>query len=336
MNKLIQLVAALMLCLCFCVPAGAAQDEGRVYVIKKGDTLWGLSERFITDPYYWPNLWANNPFIRNPHLIYPGQKVMVRDGRLTIIPEGGTTDGSQPVDPSSLPPLPDPIDEVRIKTHAGSEGFIVDDEFQYSGRLVDFVDTRLIAATGDIAFADFKVIDDVFEGDEFMVYRKSRDILHPRTGKPFGTLIEELGSVRVQSINDQVGTMLIIRTAREVARGDLLKPAVSYNPVITLKQAPKTLYGVVVTGREDKTNQGANELIYVDIGSKMGLEVGNMLDISRPRERTKHAIKEDLKLPERLLGVAVVVDVKPNSAVALLVKSVDAIRNGDSVRTVTP
>ena len=71
-----------------CTPALAA-EEPIIYTVQKGDTLWGISKRFIKDPYYWPNLWANNPAIGNPHLIYPGQKLRIYDGRIEIIPIGG-------------------------------------------------------------------------------------------------------------------------------------------------------------------------------------------------------------------------------------------------------
>ena len=64
------------------VASAAGQDEPTVYVIKQGDTLWGLSERFIKDPEYWPNMWSKNGQITNPHFIYPGQKVRVFPDRL--------------------------------------------------------------------------------------------------------------------------------------------------------------------------------------------------------------------------------------------------------------
>ena len=65
-----------------------AKEEPIIYTVKQGDTLWGISQRFIKDPYYWPNLWSNNPDIGNPHLIYPGQKLRIYDGRIEIIPVG--------------------------------------------------------------------------------------------------------------------------------------------------------------------------------------------------------------------------------------------------------
>lgn len=45
------------------------------YIVKKGDTLWDLSEEFFQDPFQWPGIWENNPHIENPHLIYPGDSL---------------------------------------------------------------------------------------------------------------------------------------------------------------------------------------------------------------------------------------------------------------------
>src|SRR3954462_7016655 len=76
-------------------PLTLKPDAPDRYVVVPGDTLWGISQRYTDSPWRWPELWSmNKDDIRNPHLIYPGD-VLVLDrvrGRLSLAGggEGGT------------------------------------------------------------------------------------------------------------------------------------------------------------------------------------------------------------------------------------------------------
>lgn len=81
MRRIVGFFLGMILLLSFCfVLSGLTQEtketEG-VYTIKKGDTLWDISSRFLKDPFLWPKLWERNPYITNPHWIYPGNPVQL-------------------------------------------------------------------------------------------------------------------------------------------------------------------------------------------------------------------------------------------------------------------
>src|SRR5512136_1301773 len=71
-------LAVIMVVLCSLPLFPLAQekkDGEEVYTIKKGDTLWDISAKFLKDPFLWPKLWQRNPYITNPHWIYPGNPI---------------------------------------------------------------------------------------------------------------------------------------------------------------------------------------------------------------------------------------------------------------------
>ncbi len=125
----------------------------------------------------------------------------------------------------------------------------------------------------------------------------------------------------------------MVKSHFEMERGDRLQMHHSGPTEITLKKAPAGVAGVVAAARQNKRALAEHDFIYVDVGSEDGLKEGNMLYISRIRRASELAEAQNLRLPERLLGAAILVDVRPSTATALVLKSVDAIIRGDKVFT---
>jgi len=55
----------------------AVQKSRRLqHIVVKGDTLWSITGRYINKPWLYPEI-ARLSNIDNPHLIYPGQRVII-------------------------------------------------------------------------------------------------------------------------------------------------------------------------------------------------------------------------------------------------------------------
>jgi len=322
----------MLTCLLLLPISALAQSEAQTYVIKKGDTLWGISQRFLKDPHYWPSLWSNNPFVTNPHLIYPGQKIAIYDGRIELVPVGEEA----PVEMAQEPPaLPVPEEAITIKIHQGALGFISQEEFQSSGTLVDTTDNRLLIGTGDTVFLEMANLAAVQPGDQYSLFDIQDPVSDPDVGKKIGYQVDELGILKITKINQDVATGEITTAFKEILRGAKVRPYQPPQTEIELKKANRELNGTLIAAQDGKITLGQYDIVYIDLGTDNGLQVGNMLNISRPRDVSALGLEnKNLKLPDVLLGSAVVIETRPRTAAALVLKVTEPVYRGDQVATV--
>jgi hypothetical protein len=331
---------ALLGLLLFALPAAAQEDQGRTYVIQKGDTLWGVSERFLKDPDYWPSLWSHNPDIRNPHFVYPGQKIDLYDGRIEILPaaaaEAPAAAPTAPAAEEAPVPAPVPTPQVMVHTLGGARGFVSLEELAGDGILVDTVDNRLLMAEEDMVFVKLNDPAAAVPGTRYSLFETGKEVLHPVTGEPIGYQVTELGSLRITAAGPEVATARIVDAFREIQRGAILRP---YRPPVAeipLVQAARPLDGLLIAAAEGKIALSQYDVVHVDLGADDGLQAGNLLYITRPRTATEYALGgEELRLPEVLLGSAVVLETQPKTAAALVLKATVPIYRGDKVTAAT-
>jgi len=316
----------------------AIATQEQIYTIKKGDTLWSLSEKFIGDPYYWPNIWAKNPDIGNPHLIFPGQKVRILDGRLEIIPAypeaekpaEETVNNESPQDSKS-----ETGDVVTIKI-LGNEGFILTDE-QPLGMVVDSVDNRILLSKDDIVFLKMRNISGVTVGDTYSIFRRGDKIINPHTNKPIGTMMTNQGFLQVTEIRGETVIAKIGDIFGEIMRGAELFEYAPPRKEIALQRGTTDQKGYVVASRSGKGALSFQDVIFVNLGSDDGVADGNLFYISRPRNASAEIIKHtgEMQLPDVVLGAAIAIETKLKTTSALVIKSVASIHIGDNISVVT-
>lgn len=165
-------------------------DAPTRYVVKQGDTLWGISGKYLYRPWQWSRLWgANRSKIRNPDRIYPGQVLVLRyvNGRPRLSVERGAG-GDIP-----LVKLSPRVREVNsgYGIQAVNVNFyrmfmqhpqVIDQmQTQHAPRLVEGPDNRLIYSKGERVYAY-----EITEPGRYLVYRARKDITDPETKKYLG------------------------------------------------------------------------------------------------------------------------------------------------------
>ncbi len=329
----------LTVCLLLLAPAATlAADKPVIYTVKEGDTLWDISRRFIKDPFYWPNLWSHNPDIANPHLIYPGQKLRITDGRIEVIPTHqepaveGVPTVTEPV------PVAEKID--LVSTYGGARGFIGSAELNTAGTLLDTIDNRYLIGAGEKIFLDMHDLETVRPGDTYQLMAIGKKVMHPVNHAPVGYLVNDLGVAEIVETTPSVAVAMVVDAKKEILRGSLVRPYIEPPEQVVRKTSDQKLLGYILTAADDKIALGQYDVIHIDLGAADGLEVGHALKIFRPRELSKAAREmagREISLPDIDLGKAVVVDVQEDTAAAVIVEIGNLpLYRGDRIATLTP
>lgn len=319
----------------------------RTYEVKKGDTLWGISKKFIEDPYYWPDLWANNPDIQNPHFIFPGQKLRIYSGPIVVV--GVEEEKLSPaleqevVTPDMAPVQAAPVvvaeEPVVIAVPAGIS-FISLSEQSAGGTIVDYPVARHFAGSGDTVFVRIPAETSVAVGDQLQIVKSRADIIHPVSKKRFGFQVDQLGVLEITALGKDLHTAVIRKSFREVERGAWLSPQRALKEEIALRRATTEMSGMVISTALHKEMQGPSEVLFVDLGEDHGLKAGNLLTLTRPHKATdlvtiKNSRDAAVVYPEEFIGYALVVDTNPETATAVILKALGPVVIGDLVRAQT-
>jgi len=327
------------------VAFGAQKSEPRVYIVKQGDTLWGLSDRFMKDPYYWPNLWARNPeHIVNPHFIFPGQKLRIYPDRIEVesvktaeIAPPPPTVGSAEVQkqisqPAETREVADtPVPERHFIAN-GSEGFIAGSDFNPSGFIIAGQHNRQIFAEDDLVYTDIGRNLGGKVGDRFTIFKNYGTVSHPLTNVILGNRVAPLGTLQLTEIEQKSSKALITSSFMEIEPGSSLLPYRNLKKEITLTASDRDLNGYIVETGTGSKAIAANDIAYIDLGEKQGVKPGNLLYVVRKAEtEIKFYSGVEYDLPVDVLGALIVVESAENTSTVLVVKSIDTIYKGDRV-----
>ncbi|MES2236609.1 MAG: LysM domain-containing protein [Pseudomonadota bacterium] len=322
-------------------PLVLADGAPERYTVVRGDTLWGLSAKYLKDPYLWPALWKMNvQEIKNPHWIYPGQVLVLdrngREPRLTFATE--KTEKTEKLSPreyieptnKAIPSIPPQDIEPFL-----SQPLVVDQASMAGAlRVVGLQDNRVIAGAGDMIYTTSAA--NGATASTWQVFRAGKPLNDPETKEALGFEALYVGTARLTA-QGEVTSFRLLTTKEEVLAGDLLLPAPRVDVVSYIPHAPEqaikarvlSIYGGVQYG-------GPQAVVVLNRGKKDGLEAGHVLAIDAAGVMLDDRFQGEKKtytLPDARNGLVFVFRVFDRVAYALVMSAQKPVVVGDAAHT---
>jgi hypothetical protein len=316
------------------------------YTVKRGDTLWGISGRFLKNPWKWPDVWGvNRDLVKNPHLIYPGDVIILDlSGATPRLRLEGVADGglsrwygyqlqTTTLEPriraqglhAAIPTIPAKDLEPFL-----SRPLVVDqDQIARSPKIVATSDARVILSAGDTAYA---AGIDKFKGAYWSIYRPGRIFLDPDTGEELGYEAIYLGDSEVATFGE-VSTVHITRSLQEIAKDDRLTIMPQHQAISYAPHAPqRQVRGKVIAGADNSVYEIAPlSVVLLNRGMRDGIEVGHILGLYRSEGAV--ALGERMvPLPEQQYGVLLVFRVFNKMSYGFVMSAKRQVNVNDIVR----
>jgi len=319
------------------------------HTVVKGDTLWGVSKLFLKSPWRWPELWGMNlDQIKNPHLIYPGQVLVLEkiNGRARLRLADGAPAGMADVklSPRVRSDLNEsgPISSVPmhlIQPFLNDAVVFDSDALAVAPRVVAAQEGRVMMGRGDTAY----VRGELDGQREFRVFRSAKPLVDPGTKEVLGYEARFVGTaefVRSGGLADEStggkavpDTFVLTSIREEVGVGDRLSPVPPRDFGTYAPHAPGApVAGRIISVYGDALNAGQNQIVSLNRGKRDGVERGHVLALWRNGQEvtdTTGASKEEIKLPDERHGLLYVFRVFDRVSYALILSVQEPVQAGD-------
>jgi LysM repeat protein len=321
-----------------------APSAPKSYTVKPGDTLWDISQTFLRDPWYWPEIWQINPQVENPHLIYPGDVLALAYGadgspQLTL-ERGGATRLSPRVRSEPLENAIKAIPYEIVASFLSKPVVLAEEQIKDSPYVVSTREQHLVAATGNVIYVRGDLEGDV--SSRFNVIHVGDELRDPDDNDLIGYHGVYTGEARLLEQGDPA-TLELTSSARETLDGDLLFPgnldiAMDYVP-----HAPtQKVDGRVISIINGIYMAGQYQVVVINRGTSHGIEPGHVLgiyvtgtEVTDPRSRGVSRVGgfgPDVKLPDWRGGTFMVFKTYDRVSYGLIMESTVPIRALDQVR----
>lgn len=264
-------------------------DIPAIHVVRKGDTLWDLCGSYYANPWGWPKVWSYNPQIVNPHWIYPGDQIRMRDANDPTAQRreqmGGVAAGSGGRLGGKIAP-----NTVFMR----DQGFLGDPKRDVWGELVGSAEDQMLLSNGNHVYMMMRPGVDMKPGQTLTIFtpiRKVDDV--PGARKPPGEIVSVKGTIKIDQFNPKtrVARGEVVESLDVIERGFHVGPVGRQFDVVPAKKAAKSVQARVLSSVYPHEVLGQHQLTFLDHGSEDGLEPGTRMFVLRQGDSWRESLK---------------------------------------------
>lgn len=328
-------------------PPTIKADAPNRYIVKKGDTLWDISGRYLDSPWRWKEIWATNKQIKNPNLIYPNDILIlcVIKGQTLIGVDTG--EGCAGVErqmtsntvasavaitstANSIPAIP-----MSAIQHWLDKSLIVDPkDFETTPYILASKNRNLITGSGDKVYAKGVPL---IVGQRYGVYRKSDPYIDPKTHQVIGLEVTQVatGLVTATESNGVTSLQLTDSYGKEVREGDRVFVELDNSIPPVFYPAPATVNrgGTIVRVMDSISSAARGSVVAINLGRNQGAKPGAVLTVYQKGPLVRDVMDNDtpVRLPSEPSGMVMVFNTFDNISYAYVLNSELPLRVGDQL-----
>jgi hypothetical protein len=327
-----------------------ASAEKMTHTVIKGDTLWDICERYYGDSGLWPKLWEMNSFITNPHLLIPGDVITLYEmSELLAQKEKTVPEAAKEEEPAPIMGV-----DIHGIINTNKIGFYSSEKIDTWGTLFASANTNIILSKYDTVYVIFENDKKINIGDEFSIGKISQRIIHPVTKKKSGYVYDVSGKLVIEKKAGLTIKEGVLRDKENVYEAKITEAHIPINiddSILPVRNIPtcilpesnsENILANIVAAEQNRTLITQYNVIYLDKGSNDGIKKGNIFDIlignvvKDPKpEKVLKLFEEMLILPDRNLGMAIVIDTYPDTATAIILVAPEKIEIGAYLKSVS-
>ncbi len=322
---------------------GSSSSKKVYYIVREGDCLWNISERFYKDPYVWPAVWRNNAYITNPHRIFPGEPIYLTSAQQSRAPapsfEQEPFEESQeefvPIEDKPVAAKFPPVSTLHVSRFFVDTALLTDEEINEAGRVLAPESEKIMMAKEDDIYIQFAQPQHSSNDSTYQILRGLRKIRDPKTGKYIGTLYSILGYAKVTNqTTPQIARATVLASQDIILVGDILREGTTPPKEIYSKTVKRDIQGRVLTALNKVDLIAQHEVCFIDKGIVDGVENGDTFWVmKRGRKVEKQKKWGKVRLPETRQAMLVVVHAEKETATTYVAESRGVFEAGSSIQS---